>query len=47
MTYIEMLKTIRELEKTYCINPICDLYIDSSEDRKTYLEWLLTDGKPV
>ena len=36
-----MLRQIRDLEKQYGIEPRCDLYIDSLEDRKTYLDWLL------
>lgn len=44
--YSDMLQKIRELEKQYGISPICDLYIDSLEDRRAYLEWLLNDGNP-
>lgn len=44
MKYNDMLKKIRELETQYGISPLCDLYLDTPEERKSYLEWLLNDG---
>lgn len=46
MRYDEMMKQIRELEIKYGITPMASYYIDSLEERKSYLEWLLGDGNP-